>query len=300
MGPTRQDLTLAGQGIFRGAFVLSPKFVVMALRKPDQTILVRSRRRRFEEWDRRLGAVPVLRKAVCLLEWLYESLDHWTVSVQWRLRGESHEALAKRLAGGWGLVVALGFGMAIAMVAFSPALLGDGLARALAFLGLFWVLKWLPGTDGLFRMQGAVHRALSASRSGKIEPERLAEASAAFQPCPFLAFVLGGFALFAVASGVSFYGIRGEGVSGVLFRLVLVLVVFSLVSEVLDRFPKLFAGLQKALWGTASIEELEVAGAAVKEMLRLEAGASVVDKLGRSKFMEHEMVVRSIREIPDV
>lgn len=195
---------IGGQAVLEGVMMRSPKSFVVAVRRPDQQIVVRE-----QAWETLLGGIkplrwPFLRGAIVLIESLWNGMSALNFSAEQAMPDEGggaaasapREATAKERAALAGtMALSLAFGLALFVGAphlltwLAGVALGipletqgfafhavDGLFKAGIFVGYLAFISRLPEIRRVFEYHGAEHKAIWAYESEQpLTPENAAK-----------------------------------------------------------------------------------------------------------------------------
>ena len=174
-------LTVGGQAVIEGIMMRSPNRISIAVRKPDDEIVIQgwhfvslSKRSKF------LG-LPVIRGVVNLAEMLYWGVKTLQLSAQIAL-GEEAKASSMRTRILSTLSMLVGLALGVALFAYLPLLsagllgfrerpllfnLFAGTIRVILFLGYLTAISFLRDIKRLFQYHGAEHKTIHAFERGE-------------------------------------------------------------------------------------------------------------------------------------
>ncbi len=195
---------IGGQAVLEGVMMRSPKSFVVAVRRPDQQIVVRE-----QAWETLLGGIkplrwPFLRGAIVLIESLWNGMSALNFSAEQAMPEESGAAAAKApreatgkekaaLAGTMALSLTMGLALFVGaphlLTWLAGAALGipldtrsfafhavDGVFKAAIFVGYLTFISRLPEIRRVFEYHGAEHKAIWAYESEQpLTPESAAK-----------------------------------------------------------------------------------------------------------------------------
>lgn len=181
----QMDLAVGGQALIEGVMMRSPGYLAMAVRTPDNRIVIR--KKIFRSVVRRLPFlnVPILRGGVHLVESMTLGIDALMFSAD-QAASEERVAGGKRTFGEtamtWG-TVALSFLLSLGLFFYLPILLTDlmvgedsgsiawnavdGLVRVVMFVAYLWLVSRLKDMARVFQYHGAEHMSIHAFENGK-------------------------------------------------------------------------------------------------------------------------------------
>ncbi len=298
-GDARQmDLAVGGQALIEGVMMRSPKYLAMAVRTPDQRIVIR--KKIFNSIIRKLPFlnIPVLRGGIHLIETMGLGIDALMFSADQAL---SEDRIEEKKSKFWDSVtmwatVAFSFVLSMGLFFYLPIILTDlvvgeesgsivwnavdGLFRVVMFVLYLWGISKLPDMARVFEYHGAEHKSIHAFENGRsLDADGAREFTTLHPRCgtSFLFFVM-------IISIVvfSFLG-RPEGLSDRLTRLAFVPLIGGLAYEAIKLSgkyakawflqPVIWPGLmlQKITTSPPDDEQLTVGMAALKAVLTPEA-----------------------------
>lgn len=276
-------LTIGGQAVYEGVMLRSHRFMALAVRtfKGDIAIHSEPLPQRSSFWR-----FPLLRGVLALYDALALGLRAMRLALQMALPEEEQKVAEPSAFAGQaflGLVLALGLFIALPHWLAARSALPDkwqvSLLEGLARLGIFTVFLWFVGrseeAQRLFAYHGAEHKAVHAfEHAADLTVEGLKPFPPEHPRCgtAFVLFVL-------LVKVVLFAFLPVGGWQGVAFRIALLPVVAGVSFELLRlgalqgwwrwlSLPGLW--LQKLTTREPDEKQLEVALAALNELLRLE------------------------------
>ncbi|MCP4571588.1 MAG: DUF1385 domain-containing protein [bacterium] len=184
-GDARQmDMAVGGQALIEGVMMRSPKYLAMAVRTPDQRIVVR--KKVFNSVVKKLKFlnIPVLRGGVHLLETMGLGIDALMFSADQAAsedRIDQQKASKKDMAIMWA-TVAFSFVLSLGLFFYLPIILTDlvvgkdegslvwngvdGLFRVVMFVTYLWGVSKLPDMARVFQYHGSEHKSIHAFENG--------------------------------------------------------------------------------------------------------------------------------------
>ena len=295
VGPrrVRLDVSYGGQAVIEGVMMRGPRRIAVAVRSPDQQVIVR--KEEFLSWGERLPflRLPFLRGVVSLIESLKIGLDALTFSAN-AAAPEEEQMTPGQMTG------TLFFSAAVAIIFFVvlPTLavdylklaglnpfmlnLSEGLLRIMILLGYIWSISLMPDIRRVLEYHGAEHKVINAYEAGEALTVDNARAQSRFHPrcgTSFLLFVaIVAILLFVLFGWPSFWE-----------RLLIRLALLPVVAGVAYEFIRL-SGRSNAAWLKPFIlpgiwlqslttrepddDQLEVAIRALKETMQENAGTA--------------------------
>lgn len=181
----QMDLAVGGQALIEGVMMRSPQYLAMAVRTPDQRIVIR--KKPFRSVVRRLPFlnVPVLRGGVHLVESMVIGIDALMFSADQAAsedRVEGRKATFGETAMTWG-TVAFSFVLSLGLFFYLPILLTDwtvgeesgsiawnavdGVFRVVLFVAYLWAVSRLKDMGRVFQYHGAEHMSIHAFENGR-------------------------------------------------------------------------------------------------------------------------------------
>lgn len=181
----QMDLAVGGQALIEGVMMRSPQYLAMAVRTPDQRIVIR--KKPFRSVVRQLPFlnVPVLRGGIHLVESMVVGIDALMYSADQAAsedRVEGRKSTFGETAMTWG-TVALSFALSLGLFFYLPILLTDwtvgeesgsiawnavdGLFRVVLFVAYLWGVSRLKDMGRVFQYHGAEHMSIHAFENGR-------------------------------------------------------------------------------------------------------------------------------------
>ena len=185
MKPSSKFTSIGGQAVIEGVMMRSPHFVAVAVRKPNQRIMIRnlpysSVMDRYPVFKK-----PVLRGVVTLLESMFQGIDALSYSANVSAEGEAGEELSQFAIAGSimsAFLIAIGLFVAfphfvtslitssprIALTAENPLFhLIDGALRMAVLLSYVYLLAMMKDIRRVFQYHGAEHKSIFAFEKGE-------------------------------------------------------------------------------------------------------------------------------------
>lgn len=276
-------LMLGGQAVYEGVMLRSPNFLTIAVRTSKGEIALYSEPLKPHQ---RFWKYPLLRGVIALYDAIALGLKGLRLSLQIALpEEEKHIAESRHFA--WQAV--LGLSLAVALFVALPHIVSsripvgdrwvfsglEGVVRIFVFILFLWLVGRSKEAQRIFAYHGAEHKAVHAlERNGELSVEGLKPFPPEHPRCgtAFLILVL-------LVKIVLFAFLPIGGWQGVLARVAMLPVVASVSFELLRlgatkpflswlSLPGIW--LQKLTTKEPDEQQLEVALAALKEVLRLE------------------------------
>jgi len=184
-----------GQAVIEGVMMRGAKSVAIAMRAPDQEIVIHT-----EElggiYKSRLTKIPFLRGLVLLWDALGLGMRALTISANMQT-GEDEQLEGPALYLTMGLSMAFGIGLFFLAPAAAAQLaerylglnawwsnLAEGIARLLLLIGYIWAIGLMPDVKRVFGYHGAEHKTINAFEAGvELTPENAAKFSVEHPRC---------------------------------------------------------------------------------------------------------------------
>ncbi len=179
------DLAVGGQALIEGVMMRSPSYLAMAVRTPDDRIVVR--KKTFGSVMKKLPFlnIPVLRGGIHLIETMGLGIDALMFSADQASsedRIDSNKTSTKDTIMMWGTVV-VSFALSLGLFFYVPILLTDfivgentggltwnivdGIIRVVMFVLYLLAVSKLPDMARVFQYHGAEHKSIHAFENGK-------------------------------------------------------------------------------------------------------------------------------------
>lgn len=179
------DLAVGGQALIEGVMMRSPQYMAMAVRTPDDRIVVR--KKTFGSVMKKLPFlnIPVLRGGIHLIETMGLGIDALMFSADQAVSDERVESGKMKLKDTimmWG-TVALSFAMSLGLFFYLPIILTDlvmgqetgslgwnvvdGIIRIVMFVLYLLVVSKMPDMARVFEYHGAEHKSIHAFENGR-------------------------------------------------------------------------------------------------------------------------------------
>jgi uncharacterized protein YqhQ len=178
-----QFTSIGGQAVIEGVMMRSPHFIAVAVRKPNQRILIRNLP--YSGWSQRYPVLrkPVLRGVATLLESMIQGIDALNFSANIAVEEESPGqklspwaigiSIFSALALGMGLFVGLPHLLTVLLsadrfTANSPVFhLIDGLIKMAVLIGYVYLIALMRDIHRVFQYHGAEHKSIYAFEAGE-------------------------------------------------------------------------------------------------------------------------------------
>jgi uncharacterized protein YqhQ len=181
----KMDLAVGGQALIEGVMMRSPNYMAMAVRTPENRIVIR--KKVFNSVMRKLKFlnIPVLRGGIHLIESMALGIDALMFSADQATSDERIEEQKTSLKDSlmmWG-TVAFSFVLSMGLFFYLPIILTDlvvpagegslvwnavdGVFRVLMFVLYLWGISKLPDMARVFEYHGAEHKSIHAFENGK-------------------------------------------------------------------------------------------------------------------------------------
>lgn len=312
MKPSGQYTSIGGQAIIEGVMMRSPHFIAIAVRKPDRKILIRSFPYQSAIQRSRLLRKPLFRGVATLLESMYQGIEalSFSASIAGDEGKEESELSGLAIAGSIFTAFILGMALFVALphaltawlssqtggeiTAKSPYFhLIDGTIKMGILLLYVYLISWMKDIHRVFQYHGAEHKSIYAFEAGQELTVENARKHTALHPRCGTSFLL---FLILISIGVfsavfPMFGLTQLFANSVLNHVGMVLVKIALmlpVAGISYEFIKLCACrmdnpffkmliwpgllLQNLTTRVPEDDQLEVALAALRQVLRLEKG----------------------------
>jgi uncharacterized protein YqhQ len=187
--PIQQFTSIGGQAVIEGVMMRSPHFIAVAVRKPDQKILIRnlpyvSVAKRFP-----ILRKPMLRGVVMLLESMFQGIDSLSFSANVAALEGDEQNKGEELSS-WAMVgsilsaLVLGMGLFVALPHFLTAVLTsragghitaqsplfhllDGCLKMTILLTYVYLISLMKDIHRVFQYHGAEHKSIYAFEAGE-------------------------------------------------------------------------------------------------------------------------------------
>lgn len=179
------DLAVGGQALIEGVMMRSPKYLAMAVRTPDDRIVIR--KKVFNSIIRRFSFlnIPIVRGGVGLVETMGLGIDALMFSAD---QATSEDRIEEQKSSFWDTVmmwgtVAFSFVLSMGLFFYLPIILTDlvvaegegslvwnlvdGVFRVLMFVLYLWAVSKMPDMARVFEYHGSEHKAIHAFENGK-------------------------------------------------------------------------------------------------------------------------------------
>lgn len=203
----RSNINVGGQAVIEGVMMRAPKWLAIAVRRPDGRIMVKEDRWRSLSETCRFLRWPFVRGSLVVLEALVNGIQALTYSANQALE-EEEESL-----GNWAMFVTLflGLGAGILLFVVLPhvisALVGrlygvglgvedflfhliDGAVKIVIFLGYIWFISFFKDIRRIFEYHGAEHKSVFAYEAGDALTVENAKRYSTLHPRCGTAFIL--------------------------------------------------------------------------------------------------------------
>lgn len=332
MKPTARFTNIGGQAVIEGVMMRSPHYIAIAVRKPDQKIIVRNQPYQGVAERIPLLKKPVLRGVVSLVESMLQGVHALGFSAniaadednqgeevpRWAMVG----SLAAALLGGLGLFVVLPHFLAASLASAQNPLfhLVDGILKLGILLSYVYFIAWMKDVSRVFQYHGAEHKSIYTFEAGEeLTVENARKYTTLHPRCgtSFLFFlILISVLVFSVvfpAFGLTHFSSVPilNHLAMLAVKIVLMLPVAGLSYEFIkmcacrmDSVPfrmMIWPGmiLQKLTTREPTDDQLEVALASLRQVLRLEKGQADVAEHEISRLVELAMVPVTVAEFPE-
>ncbi len=326
----QQFTSIGGQAVIEGVMMRSPHFVAVAVRKPNQKIVIRNAPYASIVQKLPLLKKPMLRGVVTLVESLYQGIEALSFSAgiaseDETLQGEELSSWA--IAGSIGTAFVLGMGLFVALPHFLTAMmlqaksplfhLTDGLLKMGILLSYVYLIALMKDIHRVFQYHGAEHKSIYAFEAGEELTVENARKHTTLHPrcgTSFLLFlVLISIAVFSIVFPV--FGLTEFSQVAWKNHLAMVFVKIGLMLPVAGlsyEFIKMCASrmdhpffraliwpgmvLQNLTTREPTDDQLEVALASLRQVLRLEKGLPLEDQVEIAHLSELGRVQANVAE----
>jgi uncharacterized protein YqhQ len=212
-------IKIGGQAVIEGVMMRSPKAVVVAVRRPDGSIVTREERSISWTKRHRLLGWPVIRGGVVLIQTLIEGMRALSYSANQALEEGDEEispaAMAGTLVFAFALAIAffvvlphlatlwigklLGTALTVDQIAFHAI---DGVIKLAFFLGYIVAISQWKDIRRVFEYHGAEHKSIFAYEAGKPLTVESAAPESTLHPRCGTAFILAVLVISIVAFAV--------------------------------------------------------------------------------------------------
>ena len=189
-GGSPQFTSIGGQAVIEGVMMRSPHFIAVAVRKPNQKILIRNLPYQGVSARIPLLRKPVMRGVVMLIESMVQGIDSLTFSANVAaVEGEGEEAPGEEISG-WAMAgsilsaLVLGMGLFVALPHFLTAVLTaragggitaqsplfhllDGTLKMMILLTYVYLISLMKDIHRVFQYHGAEHKSIYAFEAGE-------------------------------------------------------------------------------------------------------------------------------------
>ena len=340
--------SIGGQAIIEGVMMRSPHFVAIAVRKPNQKIVIRNLP--YSSWTSKVPLLkrPMLRGVATLLESLFQGIDALSYSANVAAEAESpgQDLSTWAIAGSILMAFVMAMGLFVALPHFLTAVLTsntsitpenplfhllDGALKMTILLAYVFLIALMRDIHRVFQYHGAEHKSIYAFERGEeLTVENARRHSTLHPRCgtSFLLFlVVISIATFSIVFPL--FGLTQLSQTPIINHALMIGVKIALMLPVAGlayEFIKMCACrmdnplfrmliwpgliLQKLTTREPSDEQLEVALASLRQVLRLEKGIPVPVKSGKPAHQESDefeiaflaelgLVQASVAEFPE-
>jgi uncharacterized protein YqhQ len=314
-----QFTSIGGQAVIEGVMMRSPNFIAVAVRKPNQKILIRNQPYSSVAVRFPILKKPVLRGVVMLLESMFQGIDSLSFSanaaaVEGDGEGEPGEELSTwAMAGSIATAIVLGMGLFVALPHFLTAVLTaksgsgitaqsplfhllDGALKMTILLTYIFLISKVKDIHRVFEYHGAEHKSIYAFEAGEELTVENARRHTTLHPRCGTSFLLFLVLISIVVFSIVFplFHLTELSSNAVINHSIMILIKIVLmmpVAGVAYEFIKMCACrmdnpifkamiwpgmvLQNLTTREPSDEQLEVALASLRAVLRLEKGVAL-------------------------
>ncbi|HUP57403.1 MAG TPA: DUF1385 domain-containing protein, partial [Bdellovibrionota bacterium] len=189
MSEAKKFTSIGGQAIIEGVMMRSPRYIAIAVRQPDQRIVIRNQPYRSVSERYPVLKKPVLRGVVMLFESMVQGIEALSysanVAASAEAEGEKSEELSSwAIAMSIGTALLLGLGLFVALPHFLAALLSspgaldvtakspifhllDGALKMAVLLTYVYLIALMKDIHRVFQYHGAEHKSIYAFEAGE-------------------------------------------------------------------------------------------------------------------------------------
>jgi uncharacterized protein YqhQ len=339
MNAPRQFTSIGGQAVIEGVMMRSPHFIAIAVRKPGQRIVIRnlpyaSVAQRIP-WLKK----PVLRGVVILIESMIQGIDALSYSAGVAAEGEKsgQELSSWAIAGSIFTAFVLGMGLFVALPHFLTVVLTaaqgggvsaqspifhllDGILKMLILLAYVYAIAMLKDIHRVFQYHGAEHKSIYAFEAKEELTVENARRHSSLHPRCGTSFLLFLVLISIVVFSIVFplFGLTNLATNAVLNHSLMIFVKIGLMLPVAGlayEFIKMCACrmekpifraliwpgmiLQRLTTREPTDDQLEVALASLRQVLRLEKGTSTLqhEATGNAACLSEEFEIGQLAEL---
>jgi len=201
---SKEKCTIGGQAIIEGVMMRAPETLVIAVRKPDENIIVRQDDIKLDR--NKFFKQPILRGLIALYDALILGIKALNFSA-YHSTGEGEEAPGKvamffSMASGIGLGLLLFLYLPLLITDLSMKVLPavekssllyngiDGVVRVLFFVIYIWIISFFSDIKRVFEYHGAEHKSIYCYEEGKELTVENAREMTRFHPRCGTSFIL--------------------------------------------------------------------------------------------------------------
>ncbi len=321
--------SIGGQAVIEGVMMRSPHFVAVAVRKPNQRIVIKNDPYSSIIKKQAILGKPILRGVVTLIESMMQGMGALSYSAQVASEGEDQGEELSRAAiiGSMISAFAMGMGLFVALPHFLTVLMTsdkglaisvqspvfhllDGIMKMVILLSYVFLISLMNDIKRVFQYHGAEHKSIYAFEAGlDLTVENARKQSTLHPRCgtSFLLFlVLISIVVFSIIFPV--FGLTELTSNKFLNHVLMIFIKMALMMPVAGisyEFIKMCACrmdnplfkamiwpgmvLQNLTTREPTDDQLEVALASLRQVLRLEKGETTLDEIPvaeKSKLVE--------------
>ena len=186
MKPPTQFTSIGGQAVIEGVMMRAPHFVAVAVRKPNQQIVIKSRPYSGISQKYPFLRKPLLRGVVTLVESMIQGMDALSYSANMAVEeeGKNEELSSWAITGSLAMAFVFGMGLFVALPHFLTAVLTakmgggvtaqsplfhllDGALKMSILLTYVYLIAKMKDIHRVFQYHGAEHKSIYAFEAGE-------------------------------------------------------------------------------------------------------------------------------------
>jgi uncharacterized protein YqhQ len=337
-----QFTSIGGQAVIEGVMMRSPHYIAVAVRKPDQKIVIRNLPYRSFAKKFPILKKPVLRGVAVLLESMVQGVDALSYSANVSAAGVAEEGKPEEklsglaIAGSIASALLMGLGLFVALPHFLTALITsgphgitakspffhliDGALKMVILLSYIYLIALMKDIHRVFQYHGAEHKSIYAFEAGEELTVANARKYTTLHPrcgTSFLLFLVL-ISIFVFSIVFPLFGLTELSSKPIVNHLLMILVKMVLMLPVAGlayEFIKVCACrmnnalfkaaiwpgmiLQKLTTREPTDDQLEIALASLRQVLRLEKGELSAEEIVVGQLGELPLVVATAAEFPE-
>jgi uncharacterized protein YqhQ len=177
--PSTQFTSIGGQAVIEGVMMRSPHFVAVAVRKPNQRIMIKNEP--YSSLSKRVPILkkPILRGVATLLESMVQGVEalSYSAGVASETEEKGQELSGAAIAGSIAMAMVMGIGLFVALPHFLTALMAsaqnplfhlvDGILKMGILLSYVYLIALMKDIHRVFQYHGAEHKSIYAFEAGE-------------------------------------------------------------------------------------------------------------------------------------